>query len=163
MADTFEIQLTREAGYRFQVDFRSDGVPPLAVDESPPLGEGRGPNPARLLAAAVGDCLSASLLFCLGKSRIEAGSLRTTVSGHYRRNERGRLRIGGLEVALVIELPGGEPARAARCLELFEDFCVVTASVRRGIPVGVSVSSPDGTLLYRSAPDPAAGSPGDGA
>jgi hypothetical protein len=27
----------------------------------------------------------------------------------------------------------------ARCLEIFEDFCIVTESVRHGIPVAVEV------------------------
>jgi hypothetical protein len=32
--------------------------------------------------------------------------------------------------------------RFDRCGELFEDFCVVTASVRRGIPVHVRLAEP---------------------
>ena len=37
--------------------------------------------------------------------------------------------------------PEAEP-RMRRCLELFEDFCVVTASVRDGIAVDVAVDTP---------------------
>ena len=73
----FEVGLTLRDGYAFTVDFAAGEGPPLVVDELPPLGEANGPNPARLLAAAVGSCLSASLLFCLRKSRVEVSQLRT--------------------------------------------------------------------------------------
>lgn len=155
MSDTFEVRLDRVDGYRFRADFGLEGVEPLTVDEPPPLGEGRGPNPARLLALAVGNCLSASLVFCLSKSRIEIGSVETTVVGSYRRNERGRLRIDGLDVSIRIDLAGTDRARVEKCLGAFEDFCVVTASVRRGIDVGVIVQDTNGETLLSS---PAAGS-----
>jgi organic hydroperoxide reductase OsmC/OhrA len=109
------------------------------VDELPPLGEANGPNPARLLAAAVGSCLSASLLFCLRKSRIEVADLSTTVEATIVRNARGRLRIGGLRVRLAPELSLEQRERMGRCLDLFQDFCMVTESVREGIPVEVEV------------------------
>jgi uncharacterized OsmC-like protein len=151
MTDTFEVRLERLDGYRFRADFDSAGVPDLLVDEPPPLGKGEGPNPARLLAAAVGDCLSASLIFCLSKSRVEIAALRTKVVGAYRRNERGRLRVARLDVTIDIDVPGSDPERLAKCLESFEDYCVVTASVRKGIDVGVTVADVQGHRLFPAA------------
>lgn len=150
MSDTFEIRLRRLDGFRFETDFGVEGAPALVVDEPPPLGAGTGPNPARLLAAAVGDCLSASLLFCLGKARVEVAGVETTVTGSYTRNERKRLRIAGLDVAIRIDTPGTEPSKLGPCLAAFEDFCVVTASVRQGIPVGVRVTHASGATLYEA-------------
>lgn len=135
----FEVQLTLERDYRISADFGLPHVPDLLLDEPSPLGGSAGPNAARALAAAIGDCLSASYLFCMRRARIEVRSLRTTVRGTFTRNAQSRLRIGGLRVSLVPELGPHAPERADRCLELFEDFCVVTQSVRDGIDVQVAV------------------------
>ncbi|MGE5802223.1 MAG: OsmC family protein [Gemmatimonadota bacterium] len=139
--ERFEVALTLRDGYAFTVDFAAGEGASLVVDELPPLGEANGPNPARLLAAAVGSCLSASLLYCLRKSRIEVGHLRTTVEGTIVRNDRGRLRIGGLRVRLAPEATPEQRERMGRCLDLFQDFCLVTESVREGIAVDVEVES----------------------
>jgi organic hydroperoxide reductase OsmC/OhrA len=152
MADTFEVHLNRIAGYQFRADFGADGMPPLVVDEPPPLGGGTGPNPARLLATAVGNCLSASLIFCLARSRIEVAGVETQVIGTLRRNERGRLRIGRLDVSIHVDTPGSEAAKLSRCLEIFEDFCVVTASVRKGLDVSVKVFDSAGNTIFANSP-----------
>ena len=105
------------------------------------------------MAAAVGNCLSASLLFCLQKSRAELeGEVATTVTGRVERNERGRLRLAGLDVQIRLPVAGEERA-VRRCLGLFEDFCVVTESVRSGIPVEVEVVDREGRALTAAAPD----------
>jgi organic hydroperoxide reductase OsmC/OhrA len=137
---SFAVELTLQQNYRFSADFDQPGVPDLTLDEPRPLGEGAGPNAARVLAAAVGDCLSASYLFCMRRAHIEVRSLKTIVSGTFTRHANGRLRIGSLRVTLEPVLAPGAPERAARCLELFEDFCVVTQSVRDGIDVQVAVA-----------------------
>lgn len=135
----FAVTLTLERGYRFSVDTQLPGVAPFAIDEGPPLGEGSGPNPARVLAAAMASCLGSSLLFCLGKSRVPVRGLRVEATGTMTRNERGRLRVGHLAVTLHPDVAPHDVPRMARCLELFEDFCVVTESVRHGIGVDVAV------------------------
>jgi uncharacterized OsmC-like protein len=137
--ERFHVALTLRDGYAFTVDFAPGEGPPLVVDELPPLGQANGPNPARLLAAAVGSCLSASLLYCLRKSRVEVAALRTTVESTIVRNERGRLRIGGLRVRLAPDVTPEQRERMGRCLDLFQDFCIVTESVRDGIVVDVEV------------------------
>ena len=140
-AERFEVALTLRDGYAFTVNFAEGEGAPLVVDELPPLGEANGPNPARLLAAAVGSCLSASLLYCLRKSRVEVAELRTMVEGTIVRNERGRLRIGALRVRLAPEVTQEQRERMGRCLDLFQDFCIVTESVRAGIAVDVEVEN----------------------
>ncbi len=146
---SFEIRMQSGEGYRFQVDFNDPAIAPLLVDEPAPLGAGSGPNASRLLATAVGNCLSASLLFCLRKAHVAPDSVSTTVRGNMVRNEQGRLRIGGFEVAIEVSGEFDSQGRFDRCLGMFEDFCVVTASVRQGIPVQVTVHM-NGTQVHQS-------------
>jgi len=136
---SFDLTMELQDGYRFLVDFAQPGVPPLLLDEPEPLGDGDGPNAARVLAAAVGNCLSASALYCLRRARIDVQGMHTTVSASLARNEAGRLRLGDIQVRIRPVVDAAEHGRMRRCLELFEDFCVVTQSVRSGIAVDVSV------------------------
>ena len=124
--------------YGMRVDFPND-VETLLVDEPEPLGKGQGPSASGVLGAAVGSCLSASLLFCLRKAHIEVSDIDTSVTVSFERDERGRLRIGGIKVNLLPIVEGGSSSRLERCMELFEDFCVVTQSVRQGVNVEVGV------------------------
>ncbi len=135
----FSFTMDLEDGYRFFVDFAQEGVPELLLDEPGPLGDGSGPNAARVLAAAVGNCLSASALCCVRRARIEVQGMRTTVSGSLERNGAGRLRVSGIQALIEPVVEESKRPRMQRCLELFEDFCVVTQSVQAGIEVDVNV------------------------
>lgn len=138
-----EITITMDQiqDFQFRVKFDKDQYPDLTMDEPPPLGADTGPNASRLLAAAVGNCLSASFLFGARKVRANIESLHTTVKIWYARNERGRLRIGKLKVEIEPKFDAADAAKIGRCVGLFEDFCVVTQSVRGGIDVSVEVKS----------------------
>jgi hypothetical protein len=61
------------------------------------------------------------------------------VTTHVTRNEKGRFRVSGIDVELTPAFASTEPVRLERCEGLFEDFCTVTASVKHGIPVHVSL------------------------
>ncbi len=136
----FEVRLDQQERYRFSADFGVSGVEPWIIDEPPPLGEASGPNASRVLAAAVGHCLSASALYCLERAHIQVNGVHTVVTGSTDRNDKGRLRIPGLSVTIEMDVDEADRPRMQRCLNLFEDFCVVTASVRAGIPVDVQVT-----------------------
>lgn len=128
-------------GYAFTVDFGDAGIPPMTIDETPPLGHNEGPNPSRVLAASIAGCLGASLLFCLRKAKVDVAALQANVRVTNGRNERGRLRVKKVAVRLSPTVPAEQHGRMARCLELFEDFCVVTASVREGMEIDVKVDT----------------------
>jgi uncharacterized OsmC-like protein len=125
-------------GYCFNVDFDLKDMPSLVVDETEPIGKNLGPNPTRLLSAAVGHCLSSSLLYCLSKAKIETKNMETKVKTNIARNKEGRLRVQSIEAQILLDLDEKDKPRLPRCLEIFENYCTVTASVRKGIDVKVN-------------------------
>lgn len=141
MAEEKEIVTTLELlkGFEFKVKFDLENVSDLLMDEPAPLGEGLGPNASRVLSAAVGNCLSASLLFCLTNARVNVEGLKTTVATKLARNEEGYWRVKEIKVKIFPKIKEEFSAQIKRCIELFERYCVVTQSVRKGISVMVEV------------------------
>lgn len=141
---TFEVNLELLGNYKFKVDFGSFGE--MMTDEPEPLGSGEGPNPSRLLAAATANCLAASLMFAIRKYKGDPGKVTATVKGHLERVE-GRWRVTSMDVELRLGNSAVNIEKLDRVLAQFEDFCVVTQSVRSGIEVNVRVRDQDGTGL----------------
>ena len=120
MSDTtIQVTLVQQHDYRFDIHFGGD-VPVLTGDEPAPLGAGLGPSPVQLLSAAVGNCLSDSLLFALRKFKQAPEPIRCTVTAEVGRNAESRMR---------------------------EAFCTVTQSVGQGIPITVEVLDSTGARL----------------
>jgi len=138
---TFNVDMTREEGFVFHVNFGLEGVEPLVMDEPAPLGGDSGPNASKVLAATVGNCLCASLLFCLQKSKVDVSGMKATVDGVMARNQEGRWRISEMNVEISPEVSEGSGKKLGRCVELFESFCIVSQSIEQGIPINVSVRS----------------------
>jgi uncharacterized OsmC-like protein len=147
MSDTTEtVRLTQHQDYQFDNRF-GEGIAVLRSDEPAPLGAGTGPSPVQLLAAAVGNCLSASLLFALRKFKQQPEPITTEVSAEIGRNADKRLRVLKLTVRLTLGVPAAQLEQLDRVLASFEAYCTVTESVRAGIPVEVSVFDSLGTAL----------------
>lgn len=136
----FSISLEQVEDFQFLVRFDKEEYAPLIMDEPSPLGKDGGPGAARALAAAVGNCLSASLLFSARKASLPLGRIHTTAKVTIVRNAQRRLRIGSIQVAIDPHLGAHDPETARRVRQSFEDFCTVTASIRQGIPVEVHVT-----------------------
>ena len=139
LSETVITKLKLFQGYRFKVEFDVEDIPSLIVDEIKPIGDGSGPNPPQLLSVAVGQCLSSSLIYCLNKARIKIEDIETTVNANITKNEEGRLRVKNIDVQIRLEVDNQDKARVPRCLEIFENYCTVTQSVRKGIEVHVKV------------------------
>ena len=135
----FRITVEQKQDFEFRVRFDNEQLAPLEMDEPPPLGKDSGPNAVRILAAAVGNCLAASLLFCARKARLRTGVLTASVTTQTGRTESGRLRVTGMDVEIDPQIHEDDTEKAAQCLAIFEDFCTVTQSVRQGITVNVRI------------------------
>ncbi len=143
------VTLQRLNDFEFRVSFEGSDQE-LLMDEPEPLGGGVGPNAAKVLSASIGNCLSASLLFCMQKAHAVPDNMKATVTSTIVRNDRGRFRVGKSRVEIQVDVPEEGRKGMGRCLDLFEDFCIVTASVRNGIDVDVIVKDGAGEIVYDS-------------
>ena len=146
----FTVRLTQDHDYQFRVTFDSPEMASLVVDEPAPLGTNEGPNAARLVAAAVANCLSASLLFAVRKFKEDPGTLAADAVARIARNEQGRFRIAGIDVAIRLGTESAHIGHLDRSLAQFEDFCMVTQSIRQGIPVHVEVKDATGRVVHQA-------------
>jgi uncharacterized OsmC-like protein len=144
--DNVNVRLVQRQDYQFDVQFGGD-VPALLADEPPPLGAGQGPSPMQLLAAAVGNCLSDSLLFALRKFKQKPDPIQCEVNCEVGRNAQGRLRVLAIRATLTLGVPAEALEHLERVLTSFEAYCTVTQSIGQGIPVTVSVLDAQGAVL----------------
>jgi uncharacterized OsmC-like protein len=140
------VELTQQQDYRFSINF-GDSIPVLTADEPAPLGTGQGPSPVQLLCAAVGSCLSDSLLFALRKFKQAPEPIRCSVQAEVGRNADARMRVLQMKATLTLGVPAGTLEHLDRVLTQFEAFCTVTQSVGQGIPVTVQVFDATGARL----------------
>lgn len=142
---SFTINMEKTGPMQFTTTFDKSQFPDISFDESEKSGgNNRYPDASRYLTAAIMNCLSASLTFCLNKSRIGIKSLTTTGICTSSRNEEGYWRIKKIKVELhpVFDTnidDTNTEQRIKRCRDIFEKYCVVSASVRKGIPIDVDI------------------------
>ena len=147
MSETsIHVQLQQKQDYQFDIHFGA-GIPVVMGDEPAPLGAGQGPSPVQLLAAAVGNCLSDSLLFALRKFKQKPEPMRCDVHAEVGRNAEGRLRVLQLKALLTLGVPASSLEHLERVLGQFESYCTVTQSVGQGIAISVEVVDALGVRL----------------
>jgi uncharacterized OsmC-like protein len=143
---TIHVQLQQKQDYQFDISFGA-AVPNIMGDEPAPLGTGQGPSPVQLLAAAVGNCLSDSLLFALRKFKQAPDPMRCEVQADVGRNAEGRLRVLGIKATLTLGVPAASLQHLDRVLAQFEAYCTVTQSVGQGIAIQTEVFDALGVKL----------------
>jgi uncharacterized OsmC-like protein len=147
MSDTLvQVSLVQQQDYRFDIQFGGT-IPVLTGDEPAPLGTGLGPSPVQLLSAAVGNCLSDSLLFALRKFKQAPEPIRCDITSQVGRNPEGRLRVLAMTAQLTLGVPAASLQHLDRVIDQFEAFCTVTQSVGQGIPITIGISDSTGQRL----------------
>lgn len=143
---TIRVELSQRHDYRFDIAFGGD-IPVLTSDEPAPLGTDLGPSPLQMLCAAVGNCLSDSLLFAFRKFKQVPEPIRCVVTAEVGRNDESRLRVLHMSAQLHMGAVASSLEQVDRVLAQFEEFCTVTQSVRQGIPITVEVFDGEGRQL----------------
>ena len=149
--DSIRLVLEQEGPYAFRIEFDGTTLEALHTDEPAPLGAGAGPNPSALLLAGVANCLAASLVFALRKFKNTPGPIRAEITANKERNAEGRWRIPRAQVVITLADKAASLEHFERVLEQFEQFCIVTQSVRDGIEVDVAIVDADGTRFVPGA------------
>jgi uncharacterized OsmC-like protein len=135
-AEDSHTELQQVEKYQFTVAFADAPFFGFTVDEAPPVGRDRGPNPVQALAVAVGHCMSSTLVNTLERARVPVTPLHTTVRATVGVNEKGRRRVRRLSIEIATRpLDEADRGRFDRCVEIFPDFCTVSGAVREGIPI----------------------------
>ena len=114
----------------------------MHTDESTALGW-RGPQPGAPVAGGDRQLPSASLVFALRSSRT-AASIRAEITARKERNAEGRWRIPRAEVLITLADSADTLQHFDRVLAQFEQFCIVTQSVREGVVVDVAIVDAEG-------------------
>lgn len=143
---SIQVQLKQKQDYQFDIHF-GEQVPVLMADEPAPVGAGQGPSPVQLLAAAVGNCLSDSLLFALRKFKQSPEPLACDVQAEVGRNAEGRQRVLAIKAVLTLGVPAASLQHLDRVLGTFQEYCTVTQSVGQGIAISVEVVDALGVRL----------------
>ncbi|MEM2145365.1 MAG: OsmC family protein [Candidatus Jordarchaeaceae archaeon] len=134
-----DVELEWKGELKFDVNIRNTYK--ILVDASSETERGgEAPAPDDLLTAAVGSCLASSFAFCASKARAELTSLTVNVKTEVSRVE-GRLRVTGINVTLNPKFADKDDKKSERCKAIFRNYCTVTESVARGIPVNVTVKT----------------------
>ncbi|MEM1658369.1 MAG: OsmC family protein [Candidatus Jordarchaeales archaeon] len=132
-----------ELKWREKLSFEAkiDGFPPLIMDEPREIGgDASGFSPLDLLAASIGGCLSAALMFCFKKAKLSPYDVSVKSKVVVVR-ENGYLRVKNVDVELIVELDSETAKKAEQCLSIFRNYCIVTKSVERGIPVNLEIKT----------------------
>lgn len=99
-----------------------------------------GPNPSKLLALSVLGCLATSFTYCLQRENFSLSDIEGTAVITSKRNEKGFWRLKNIDVKLNPKIDNVEMRkRADQCRKFFEEFCVISESIREGIEIKLNL------------------------
>jgi uncharacterized OsmC-like protein len=136
------VELVEVENFKFEARFEGSDSGPILVDEPLPVGTGAGPSPPQVLALAVGQCMSSTLVSCFERAHVQVRKVTTRVRPVMGRNPKGRLRVTSLQVEIeAIPVTEEDRPQMERCIAIFEDLCPVSGAVREGARIDVTVTT----------------------
>ncbi|MHA1378857.1 MAG: OsmC family protein [Candidatus Helarchaeota archaeon] len=140
---------TSNLGFEAKVE-RNENFPNIIIDEPQRFhGDDRGPSSLEYLCVGIGGCMGTSLVYCLKrfKATFSKLSVRATAEIHHVPPNR-MLRVTALHVKFGItpDPPTQDNIdNIKECYEHFAKYCVVTQSVKQGIPFDIKMDIANGS------------------
>lgn len=105
-------------------------------------GKDRGPSPVEYILVGIGGCLGSSFIFCLEKNNFEIKELNIVVDGKMtHRKPYNHLELVNVSVELnILDFEGKSKKKFDKCLEIFREYCIISNSLIRGLPIDVKVN-----------------------
>lgn len=99
-----------------------------------------GPNPSKLLALSVLGCLAGSLTFCLKKKKSSLSDIKGNAIITSMKNEDGFWRLKKIDITLNPRIDNSEMRKSMdQCQKSFEQFCIISESLREGIDININI------------------------
>ena len=136
-----KVSLKQEDEMIYKCDLGGIKIHNLYIDESnKDLKEKLGPSPAKLLALSILGCLTASFEFCLLKRDICLSDLEGKAEVTIARNEKNFWRVKKIDIKIIPKVANLKMLkRIDQCKKFFEQFCIISESVREGIDLKVNL------------------------
>ena len=102
-------------------------------------GLGRHPCPNELFFSAIGSCLLMMFLYFEKRFNLHLQGLRVLVDGNVEMIGPEGYRITGIRITVHIETIKSDRGKAEKCAELMMEYCPITRTLEKVIPIEVSV------------------------
>ena len=119
--------------------------PEFKMDEPKEFhGNNNGPSSIEYLCVAVAGCQGTSFQYCLQKFDIELNNMEVICEAeihHIDEDGRSLLRITDLHVKIKTDLKNPDDKEdLIECFEVYKKYCVVSASIIKGITLNISLT-----------------------
>ena len=134
-----EVGISLEEELIFKCDLGQIKMQNLYIDERKIKTERIGPSPVKLLALSVLSCLAASFEFCLEKKNLTLSDLEGKAEITIARNKKKFWRVKRIDIEILPKIDNPEiRKRVDQCKQLFEQYCIISESLRKGIEINVN-------------------------
>ena len=138
-----QVGLKQEEEMIFKCDLGNLKLNDLFIDEKHKKNIDKiGPSPVKLLGISILGCLAASFSFCLQKRNFSLLDLEGKAELTIARNNKGFWRVKKVNIDLIPRVDNPKAhKRINQCIKFFEQYCIISESVKTGFDVSVNVKS----------------------